>query len=166
MTTREDAEDQKKGIKWFWDLIGQSGKNFNQRAYQPTKDPFIGGLFAFSYDPKHKETLPLYDTFPLVMPFNILDDGFMGINWHYMKPPIRRKVLSYLMVYKEKKSTREYVRISYNLIQSSLHSKEFEPAIKRYLTSHIRSRLIKVDSSEWKHVAALPLAQWKKGKPF
>lgn len=92
--------------------------------------------------------------------------GFIGINFHYMEPRVRRAVLSYLIPFKEKKSKREYIKISYSLINQGSKSKEFEPAIKRYLTSHITSRIIKINSDEWKHVANLPLARWKKGSPY
>ena len=38
-----------------------------------TKALSIGKMYLFHYDPKHKETLPLYDRFPLIFPFQNVD---------------------------------------------------------------------------------------------
>lgn len=155
---------RKKDLNGSGALFGQSRKNFNERSFNPVKDPFIGGMFFYEYDPKWKEKLPYYDRYPLVTPFNLYNDGWIGINWHYMEPNLRRRVLLYLLAYKEKKSTREYMKISYELLNKSVHVEAFKPAIKRYLTGHVRTKLVKINSDEWRHVAALPLAKWKKRK--
>ena len=43
------------------------------------QDPFFGRLNMFIYDPKLKKKLPYYDTFPLVLPLENYNDGFLGI---------------------------------------------------------------------------------------
>ena len=48
-----------------------------------TKALSIVNMYLFHYDPKYKETLPLYDRFPLIFPFQNVEGGFMGINFHY-----------------------------------------------------------------------------------
>lgn len=44
--------------------------------------PEVGGMFLFGYDPKHKKTLPYYDRFPLVIPVDEAEGGFVGLNMH------------------------------------------------------------------------------------
>ena len=39
-----------------------------------------GGMFMYVYDPKHKDKLPYYDVFPLVLPIGGIPGGFLGIN--------------------------------------------------------------------------------------
>ena len=50
-------------------------------------------MYMFKYNPKTKEKLPYYDTFPLIMPLEIYKGGFLGINFHYLPPKIRKKLL-------------------------------------------------------------------------
>src|SRR5579859_4289851 len=47
---------------------------------------FIGKMVMYTYDPKLKEKLPYYDTFPLgiVVAFN--KTGFYSLNLHYLPP--------------------------------------------------------------------------------
>ena len=40
----------------------------------------MGNMYLFAYDPKHKDTLPYYDRFPLIFPINkseIVCKGFL-----------------------------------------------------------------------------------------
>ena len=50
-----------------------------------------GAMFMFFYDPKHKKTLPYYDTFPLIIVVGPADGGFIGLNLHYLPIPLRAK---------------------------------------------------------------------------
>ncbi len=154
---------KKKGIEWFFGEVRKAAKDINYNAFNPMSDPFIGGMFAFLYDPKWKDKLPYWDKLPLVIPFNIYGDGFIGINLHYASSNDRVKLLQPLLRLKSKKSKREYVKVSYGFLQTAVKMDILQPCIHRYLSTHIRSRLVKIDMSEWENVAALPLAQWKKG---
>ena len=49
----------------------------------------FGALNMFIYDPKLKNKLPYYDTFPLVLPIERYRDGFLGINFHYLPYALR-----------------------------------------------------------------------------
>ena len=57
----------------------------------------IGGMYFFLYDPKTKEELPYYDRFPLVIPLKREDDGFLGLNLHYLPVPYRIRLLRKLL---------------------------------------------------------------------
>jgi|PlaIllAssembly_1097288.scaffolds.fasta_scaffold00001_19 hypothetical protein len=154
---------KKKGLEWFFNELRKAAKDVNYNAYNPATDPFIGGMFAYLYDPKWKDKLPYWDRLPLVVPFNIYGDGFIGINLHYASGDDRARLLQYLLRLRSKKSTRDYVRVSYQSLQVATKSDVLQPCIHRYLTTHIRTRLVKISMDEWENVASLPLAQWKKG---
>lgn len=126
----------------------------------------FGGVFAFLYDPKYKDVLPYYDKFPIVIPFGVENDSFIGLNLHYLPVEERRKLLTFLMGHKTKKTTREYMNISYRALVASSHVESVKPCIHKYLKSHLRSRLVKISHEEWENVIALPTAQWVKGSPY
>jgi hypothetical protein len=58
--------------------------------------PSPGRLNMFFYDPKLKKQLPYYDTFPLVLPLETIPGGFMGMNFHYIRPVQRISLLQQL----------------------------------------------------------------------
>ena len=37
----------------------------------------MGNMYLFAYDPKHKDTLPYYDRFPIIFPINKAKGGFL-----------------------------------------------------------------------------------------
>ena len=57
----------------------------------------IGSMYMFFYDPKLKETLPYYDSFPLSIVIKPAPGGFLGMNLHYIPPILRAKLLDSLM---------------------------------------------------------------------
>ena len=57
----------------------------------------VGTMQMFFYDPKHKETLPYYDLFPLIVVIGPAEGGFYGLNLHYLPPILRAKMLDALM---------------------------------------------------------------------
>ena len=54
----------------------------------------VGNMYLFIYDPKLKNELEYYDTFPLVIPIKDYHDGFLGINLHYIDT-MDRAILMY-----------------------------------------------------------------------
>ena len=63
-----------------------------------TNSNFIGHMYFFFYDPKTKDKLPYYDRFPLVIPIQKYNDGFLGVNLHYIHPKHRIILLDKLAV--------------------------------------------------------------------
>ena len=51
----------------------------------------------YFYDPKHKETLPYYDRFPLIIMVGPAPRGFIGLNLHYLPLATRAKFLDALL---------------------------------------------------------------------
>lgn len=118
------------------------------------------------YLPKYKDKLPYWDKFPLVIPFGVEADSFIGLNLHYLPTAERVKLLTFLQKHKTKKTTRQYMSLSYSVIKAAAHSDLFKPCVHRYLKSHLRSRLVKVDHESWENVAVLPVQQFQKGSPY
>ena len=109
----------------------------------------IGGMYFFFYNPKLKDDLPYYDIFPLVIPLEKYSDGFLGINLHYL--PIRYRMmlmmkLKNFAIYNEQDEFKR-LRVTYDILNASRRYREFKPCIKRYLNSHIRSRILAAELS-------------------
>lgn len=124
----------------------------------------MGGLYYFIYDPKTKADLPYYDRFPLVMPLKRESDGFIGLNFHYL--PVRHRInfakkLLPLAIYDDEDEIKR-IRITYPILNASSKYREFRPCIKKYLYSHIKSRILAVESQEWDIAMYLPVHQFKK----
>jgi hypothetical protein len=123
-----------------------------------------GMLYLFNYDPKGKDDLPFYDKFPLVFPFKKLPDGFIGLNMHYLPHPYRARLMDalYDLTNNKRYDPTTKLRLSYQMLQSASKYRYFEPCVKRYLTSHLKSRLLHIDSSEWETALFLPLERFAK----
>ena len=95
--------------------------------------PSVGRLNMFVYDPKYKQTLPYYDTFPLVLPLEPIKGGFAGINFHYLSPNQRFTLLTQLQrfaVQGNKVNETNRFDVSYNRIKKLPLAKG---CIKKYL---------------------------------
>lgn len=124
----------------------------------------LGGLYFFFYNPKLKNDLPYYDLFPLVMPIEKYNDGFLGLNFHYLPPRYRIMLLSKLMgraIYDQDDELKR-IKVNYNILDATRRYREFRPCIKRYLFSHVRSKIIAVGPDEWDVASYLPVHQFKK----
>ena len=117
-------------------------------------------MYLFHYDPKHKDKLPLYDRFPLIFPFAPANNGFLGLNFHYLPYMQRARLLDALMslvVKDEKLSDATKVSLSYDAIRAVARSVNYETCVKHYLNNHVRSRFLLINPSEWSKALFLPL---------
>lgn len=119
----------------------------------------IGKMYFFYYDPKTKDTLPYYDRFPLVLPIEQYNDGFLGLNLHYIHPKQRIILLDKLSEYanNEKFDGTTKLRLSYDLLAKASKITEVKPCIKRYLFNHVESRFLEITADEWDIAALLPM---------
>jgi hypothetical protein len=124
----------------------------------------VGSMYMFFYDPKHKETLPYYDRFPLVIVLGPAEGGFLGLNLHYLPPTLRAKFLDALLEITNNKTYTDNTKfnITYSTLQRAARFKYFKPCVKHYLTDHVRSRFAKVQSPEWEIAVFLPTADFAK----
>ena len=124
----------------------------------------MGGLYHFFYDPLTKRDLPYYDIFPLVIPVKRKDDGFLGINLHYLPPRYRAIFLDKLMGLAVLNTNNEPQRlqITYDILEATQRYKEFRPCLKHYLSTQIKSKILTVQPEEWETALFLPTANFMK----
>jgi len=119
----------------------------------------IGRMYFYFYDPKTKDELPYYDRFPLVLPIEQYNDGFLGLNLHYIHPRYRITLLDKLS--QTATDTRfdlnTELRINYQYLKGATKAFEAMPCIKRYLYSHVKSRFIEIFADEWDIACLLPM---------
>jgi hypothetical protein len=120
----------------------------------------IGKMYFFKYDAKWKAVLPKWDRYPLVFPIERYNDGFLGLNLHYLTPKERSLFLGRLQEYATAKNLTENskLRLTYELISSTKKLDSLSrPCIKRYLYDHVRSKFVEIPATEWDRVVQLPL---------
>jgi len=155
--------------EWFRAKV-ETMKNINRNTLMK-EDPILlknrqvmGSMYMFFYDPKHKETLPYYDSFPLVIVLKPAAGGFLGLNLHYLPPVLRAKFLDALLDVTNNKRYDESSKfnLTYKMLENASKFKYFKPCIKHYLSDHIRSRLAMVQAPEWEIATFLPTADFQK----
>jgi len=124
----------------------------------------MGGLYHFFYDPLTKRDLPYYDIFPLVIPLKKKDDGFLGLNLHYLPPKYRAAFLDKLMglAVMTVDNEPQRLQITYEILASTQRYKEFRPCLKHYLNQQIKSKILTVQPEEWETALFLPTANFMK----
>ena len=159
------AGGRPKSTDWYRNKIREFGTPTSLDLIRDGKQatsPFFGRLNMFIYDPKLKKTLPYYDTFPLVLPLEDYNDGFLGLNFHYLPIPLRMRLLDKVVDFsnntKFDRTTR--LNVSYNALR---RSKIIKPTIKRYLAGRVKSRFRRIDADEFTVATLLPVARFKKG---
>ena len=112
----------------------------------------------FFYDFKFKTRLPYYDTFPLVLPLELMKGGFIGLNFHYLPGVDLHFYNNYnhLLVIQSLTNQQKYK--TYQQVKSNKYVKA---SIKRYLYSHVRSNFLRVNVDEMALAAYLPVGQFQ-----
>ena len=123
-----------------------------------------GRLYFFMYMPKHKGTLPYYDTFPLVLPIQKFSDGFLGINFHYLIPKDRAILFDELKVFVNDRTLGPMtkIKIKYDMLRGFTRFKRAKPCLKRYLTTYLKSQFIPIGTDEWAPALFLPVEKFRK----
>ena len=124
--------------------------------------PKYGVMNLFGYDPKFKETLPLYDRFPLIFPLESAKGGFYGINFHYLQPGARVAFLRQLQRFATDKNYDKNTRFNIG----ELSGRYFKKTIKRYLFSQVRTSFLNITADEMAIAIFLPVARFEKGQPY
>ena len=158
----------RKSVDWYRKNVADLNNRVTAAALMRSGKlngiPSRGRLNFFFYDPKYKQVLPLYDRFPLVLPLETIPGGFMGLNFHYIRPVQRISLLNNLQRYASggmKPSTR--IDATYDGIKNVRIARN---TIKKYLYGHVRSSFLRVDFDEAALAVMLPVQQFKKGMPY
>lgn len=162
-----DISAAKKSQSWFSAQVknlstATPGKVLNQLNFVSTLTP--GDMYLFFYDPKYKKELPYYDRFPLVLPFRKVKGGFYGLNFHYLPPLLRVKLLDRLLMFSNTKGITEDTRLrfKYQMIAGSAKFGWAQPCVKMYLNTHVRSRFAKIEPEHWVTAMMLPVERFAK----
>ena len=147
----------KQSINWFRNKARQlfRGRTMNNRGdimqddaltlkSRPQIKSPVGQMYMYFYQAKHRDTLPYYDGFPLVIMMGPAKGGFMGLNLHYLPPVVRARLLDALLSNK-----------------GQIPQQYLAPAQKHYLTTQVRSRFALVEKPEWEIATFLPMADWR-----
>ena len=158
----------RKSANWYRNNVQSLGDRITARKLMASGKlngiPSRGRLNMFFYDPKYKQVLPYYDRFPLVLPIETTPGGFMGLNFHYLRPLQRVSLLDRLQRFASggmSKSTR--IDATYDGVKNIGIAKT---TIKKYLFGHVRSSFLRVDFDEAALAVMLPVQQFKKGSPY
>lgn len=124
----------------------------------------VGNLYFFKYDPKHKDTLNIYDRYPMAFPIKLYKDGFLGVNMHYLPAGERRLFVRTVNEFKQ--TLREGDRFKNNaefitmLERTKRIYKIMPQAVHRYLNDHTRSKFIRILPEEYDKAVQLKIDEW------
>ena len=161
---KDEAKGRPRSTQWYRDKIkefGMPGAMDLIRDGKRNSRPFYGKLNMFFYDPKHKKTLPYYDTFPLVLPLETYNDGFLGLNLHYLPIPLRIRLLDGLVDYSNNTAFDETTRLVVNYKRLK-NIELIRPTIHKYLSGHTKSQFRRIDADEFTIATLLPVQRFKK----
>ena len=158
MTVGDIRQKSRRMQEWLLDRLKDQALKKRTLAR-----PRIGRMYLYGYDPKTKDELPYYDTYPLVIPVNFTKDGFFGINFHYLDYNSRRVLVKSLVDLQQAMDAKSNpkIKISYKRLVG-LTNKYWKHCFKRYLFSHLMSRPLEIEFADWEKVLLLPIANFKK----
>ena len=176
---REEAHGRELSMRWYRQKVQELLPKPQVRqmiregikTQKVTKRPNFGMMNLFYYRPKGAEKLPYYDIFPLVIPLGRrLNDGFVGINFHYLSVPQRWLLLERLSMFQvpselDAFDTEEGGGDVMALFWSKIRRKRgVKPIVRRYLTKYINSYFLKIELSEMLIALAIPMERFYTGK--
>ncbi len=138
-------------------IIKTSGGNV---SFEP------GKIYLFGYNPKTQQELKYYDNYPLVLMISHTEDGFLGLNFHYLHPNDRAKFFNNLQTYVNDeefdRNANAIIGLHYGTLKSVGALRYYKPSIKRYYYKHIVSKVTEVPPIYWKFMLFLPLERFAK----
>tara|TARA_B110000503_G_C7109055_1_gene397272 strand:- start:795 stop:1403 length:609 start_codon:yes stop_codon:yes gene_type:complete len=149
---REQAAKVSKSAADGTKLIKEMGVDRYETRFR------LGNMYTYRYDPKHKATLPYYDSFPLIFPINKAKGGFLGINLHYLPPVLRAKLMDALYDTANNKNYTEAtkLKLNYDILSGAAKFNMFKPTVKHYLMAHVVTKFVYIQPTEWDIALFLP----------
>ena len=157
---------------WFRSIVnrtrgafsGETPEKILNRQGDDEARALIGKMYFFSYNPKWKDKLPWYDTFPLVFPIERYPDGFLGLNFHYLAPKDRAILMDQLKAFANNKKYDETTKLilTYQMLKGFSKIKRAKPTVHRYLTNKVNSKFVLVNADEWEVALFLPVERFRK----
>ncbi len=175
---REEAHGRELSIRWYRQKVQEllpkpQVRQMIREGYKEGKvtvRPNFGTMNLFYYRPKTPQRLKYYDIFPLVIPMGRrLNNGFVGINFHYLSIPQRWALLERLQAFQTsslldafdaEEGAGEVVSLFWSQIKKV---RAVRPIVRRYLTEHMMSRFLRIEISEMLIAASLPVERFYEG---
>lgn len=167
---RVNLNDVRRSKKWFDERMKYlSTKKITpnrlmvaEEGEKLTFDLMPGKLYSYYYMPKGYETLPYYDTFPMVFPYDRDSKTFIGLNMHYLDYQMRFELFRALMKTSTTHRLNESTRLKYDwdLIKNVAKMQPAKHCIKRYLFSHVKSPFLEFSPDEWPTALTLPVERF------
>lgn len=120
----------------------------------------IGNLYLFKYDALTKDKLPYFDRFPVIFAVQPMQEGFLGINMHYLPYVYRARLMDALYEYVIGEEDKQRLRITYRILSNVSKLRFFRPCLKHYLNNQVRSRFIHIAPKDWETAVFLPLQRF------
>ena len=159
------AGDTDRSATWYRSQVNRiaSGKTAGQlfREGKLQARPSVGRLNLFGYNPKLRAKLPYYDIFPLVLPLEPIKGGFMGMNFHYLPPLLRFRLLERMQA---RASDRRFdsntkFEVNYDDVKSI---KIVKPTIKKYLYAYCQTGFLRINADDAAIAIYFPVQRFKK----
>jgi hypothetical protein len=164
-TIKQRAGDAEKSATWYRTQVNKiaSGTTARQlfRQNKLNGRPSVGRLNLFGYNPKLRKTLPYYDVFPLVLPLEPISGGFMGMNFHYLPPLLRFRLLERMQATATDSRFDDKTKFNVNY-DDVKNIKIVKPTIKKYLYSYVQTGFFRVNADEAAVAIYLPVQRFKK----
>ena len=176
---REAAHGQEMSMRWYRQKVQEllPKPQVRQMIREGRKEgkvtvrPNFGTMNLFYYRPKTPQRLKYWDIFPLVIPMGRrLNNGFVGINFHYLSVPQRWALLERLQMFQtpstldafdSEEGSDEVMALFWPQIKKK---KGVRPIVRRYLTEYMKSRFLKIELSEMLIAASLPVERFYTGE--
>ena len=157
------AGDTDRSATWYRSQVNRiaSGKTAGQlfREGKLQTRPSVGRLNLFGYNPKLRAKLPYYDIFPLVLPLEPIKGGFMGMNFHYLPPLLRFRLLERMQARATDKRFDKNTKfdVTYDDVKNLGIVK---PTIKKYLYSYAQTGFLRINADEAATAIFLPVQRF------
>ncbi len=159
------AGDTDRSATWYRSQVNRiaSGKTAGQlfREGKLQGRPSVGRLNLFGYNPKLRAKLPYYDIFPLVLPLEPIKGGFMGMNFHYLPPLLRFRLLERMQARASDRrfDSKTKFEVNYDDVKNI---KIVKPTIKKYLYAYCQTGFLRINADDAAVAIYLPVQRFKK----
>lgn len=159
-----------KSMAWFDDKIrylknAVSPNSLMSNSQRKRDDILPGQMYLYFYHPIGIDTLPYYDTFPLVIPFAEDAETFTGLNFHYLPPKMRVLLLKNLLDFSTDKKLNEDTRLRFqwDYIRGAARYPGVSSAVKKYRKDCVASQFLFIPATQWFNAVMLPVEKFAKG---
>ncbi|QIW87810.1 DNA end protector during packaging [Agrobacterium phage OLIVR5] len=138
---------------------GRANISLMTKGQRTASDYLPGQIFTFSYHPKHAETLPYYDRFPLILFLDVQKNGnLLALNLHYLNPVIRSRILGKIISTVGSNTMRHdtQMKITYGMVKEIAAYKPLGFAIKSYIPSHVAGKVVRIQPQDWDKAVVFP----------